>query len=152
MPLSVSKSSASDQRIAATDEAQVANRQGLIVNPNAIGVGAKGSYNSGVDLKNSKGAVLTFGATGEEIQKLTNTFSTTLEDVSAQQNSALEKALNAQSTFQKQTLEQLSALSESKQTSGQSGVDRRVVLVAVAALFIVVGLPLLVRIIKAFRG
>lgn len=142
MPLSFSKSSASDQRIAATDEAQVANRSGMITNPNSIAVGSKGTYNSGVDLSKSKGTTLNIGASGAEILQLTDTFSDTVARVTAETNDSLERALNAQSQFQKEVLGSLSSLSESSQTGGQSGTDKRMLWLALAALAIVLSLVL----------
>jgi hypothetical protein len=107
MPLSFSKSKASDERIVAREYAQVAARSGQVTNPNSQALAKNATYvapgsvqlakgaelNTGIDLSGSKGAVTIQTGDGGEglrsVESVTNTFADTLANITGQSNAAL---------------------------------------------------------------
>jgi hypothetical protein len=127
-----STATATDNRVAATGNAQVVGKSGTLVNPGSVSVGPHGEY--GYNIKGNKGPVvfqsLDQQVVADSLDKLSSLAAGYTESVQKLTNSTISQTNDLVGNV----LTELNALATSQQTGGQSSRDSKIIILALGAL------------------
>lgn len=134
MPFAISKSKSETSPITATGNAVVVKGKGKVAKEGSVQVGDKGSLNTGFQLTQGKGAT---GDTNVTYQITNGVGEDGLSSLVNQLTAATGSQVDALAGVLKDQQSQVGELAENKQTDGDAGRNKTVVLVVLAVLALV---------------